>query len=87
MEVKPTKFYYTEAKRRNRFIDYDYDKLFECLKLKIHPNEVPSFEIPKVYKKWDDPVIDPNEPWGKWVKRVANFGDPPLVERNTLQEW
>ena len=87
LEVKPAEFYQKEAKRRKRFNKIDYTKLLECLEQKIHPNEVPSFIIPKVYKKWNDPVIDPNEPWGKWVKRVANFGDPPMVERDTLDEW
>ena len=84
VEIKTPEFYKKEAKRRKRYTQIDYDKMLECLRNKIHPNEVPSFVIPKVYKKLKDPVIDPNEPWGAWVKRIANFGEPPLVERSSL---
>ncbi len=31
-----------------------------------------------------DPVIDPREPWKNWLKRVVDFKDAPLVERDEL---
>ena len=33
---------------------------------------------------YNDPVIDPRETWGQFFKRIAEFEDPPLVERHDL---
>jgi len=46
---------------------------------------VPRYDIkPVVEKVYYDPVIDPRETWKDYVKRVVEFEDPPLVERNEL---
>ena len=87
VKIRKVDFYYAAAKKRKQYIKVDYPKLLECLEAKIHPNEAPSsFIIRKKYKVYKDPVINPNEPWKDWVVRIANFGDPPLVERDTLPE-
>ena len=31
-----------------------------------------------------DPVIDPRENWKSMIVRIANFENPPIVERNDL---
>jgi len=36
----------------------------------------------KPVKIYNDPVIDPRETWGAWIKRVGDFRPPPLVERH-----
>ena len=33
---------------------------------------------------YNDPVIDPRESWGEFFKRIIEFEDPPLVERQEL---
>ena len=35
-------------------------------------------------KRRQDLVVDPREGWGKYIKRVANFKDPPMVPREEL---
>jgi hypothetical protein len=34
--------------------------------------------------KFIDPVIDPNETWSHFIRRVSQFDPPPLVERSSL---
>ena len=58
----------------------------ECLEHDVHPKNVPDFLIVEKRKILKDPVIDPRENWKKWFYRVANFKDPPLVERDELPE-
>ena len=80
-EIQDAKFYHKENIKRKRCERYDYAKFLECLINKIHPNEAPSFVVKIKRKVFKDPCIDPREHWGKWFKRVGNFGDPPFVER------
>jgi hypothetical protein len=87
VKIRKAEFYYKAAKKRNQRQKIDYPKFLDCLDAKIHPNEAPSsFVIRKKRKVYKDPVIDPNEPWKNWFVRVANFKDPPLVERDSLPE-
>lgn len=31
-------------------------------------------------------VIDPRETWGDWLKRQANFDEPPMIDRESLPQ-
>ena len=64
----------------------DYPCLLMSLESHIPPEVAPSFTIPPPKKlvPMTDPVADPREPWGTWMKRVIDFEEPPLVERHAL---
>lgn len=64
----------------------DYPCLLMSLECKIPPEIAPAFTIPPPKKLVPllDPVSDPRESWGAWMKRVMDFEEPPLVERQAL---
>lgn len=63
----------------------NYDMFLTGLREGI-PEENMEDYTKKHKKVYNDPVIDPREGWVKWIKRVADFQPPPLVERNELPE-
>lgn len=42
--------------------------------------------LTKPKKRFEDPVVDPREPWKQWIMRNIEFEDPPMVERQELPE-
>eukprot|EP00358_Blepharisma_japonicum_P004739 CAMPEP_0202941170 /NCGR_PEP_ID=MMETSP1395-20130829/1281_1 /ASSEMBLY_ACC=CAM_ASM_000871 /TAXON_ID=5961 /ORGANISM="Blepharisma japonicum, Strain Stock R1072" /LENGTH=192 /DNA_ID=CAMNT_0049636133 /DNA_START=234 /DNA_END=812 /DNA_ORIENTATION=- len=64
----------------------DYPGLLMSLDCKIPPEIAPPFTVPPPKKEPEfvDPVSDPNETWKDWAKRVIDFEEPPLVERDSL---
>ena len=78
---------YIEFQKTYNIRWYDYKVIIENLEGRINPEMVPRFDIkPVVEKIYYDPVIDPRETWKEYIKRVVEFEDPPLVERNELPE-
>ena len=62
---------------------------YESLKEKIIPGENPSFEVErKKAKELLTKIPDPNESWGNFMKRLANFElyNPPLIDKNTFRK-
>ena len=49
----------------------------ENLIKRIEPENVPEF-LTKAVTVYKDPVVDPRESWGQWVRRTMEFKDPPL---------
>ncbi|CAG9316521.1 unnamed protein product [Blepharisma stoltei] len=64
----------------------DYSGLMVSLTCNIPPEVAPPFTVPPPKKEpvFIDPVSDPNETWKNWAKRIIDFEEPPLVERNSL---
>lgn len=64
----------------------DHPGLLMSLDCQIPPEIAPPFTVPPIVVEPEmvDPVADPTESWGNWVKRVIDFEEPPLVERNAL---
>ena len=70
-------------KYKYRYVNYN--TLLDGLQKQIPPSNIGNFlKRPKIVLR--DPVIDPRESWGQWVKRVSEFKEPPLVERDELPE-
>lgn len=70
---------YHKVKTEKIPYNYDYEKMIECLNLGLTQSECPSFVIEPQEKVYRDPVIDPRETWNAYIKRIANFDEPPLV--------
>lgn len=63
----------------------DFESILSHLEQSVQTELVPPFHIqPRDDPVYEDPVIDPRESWGAFAKRVVEFEDPPLCERNSL---
>lgn len=78
LEPKDVEFYKAMAKEKH-VLYYDYDKFLDYLNRKVPLDECPAFNIPPPEVEFKDPVIDPRETWGQFVKRIIEFEEPPLV--------
>lgn len=83
MELKNPDFY-TEKSQTMKVQKYDYNLMVEHLHEKCEPNLVPTFSLKSEAQTLVDPVIDPRETWTQFFKRVLEFEEPPLVEREDL---
>jgi ankyrin repeat protein len=66
-----------------RYVDYEI--FLENLQKKTPLENVPNF-LTRPVRVYRDPVVDPRESWGQWMRRQLDFKDPPLVERDELPE-
>lgn len=73
--------FYNKVKDAKLPFNYDYEKMIDYLKRGVPFSECPSFILNLPEKTYRDPVNDPRETWGDFIKRVANFEDAPLVSK------
>ncbi len=78
LEPKTLDFYKQKAEGKH-IPFYDYEKMVDYLNRKVPLEECPYFNVAPPEVGLKDPVIDPRETWGEFVKRVIEFEDPPLV--------
>lgn len=86
MELANSAKGYEQIAIKKKIYYVNYKIMVDCLSKKFDEGSVPNlFERPpsRIYNdsepKLVDPVIDPNETWSHFIKRVSNFDPPPLV--------
>ena len=77
----PYEYFHIAYKHKYRWADYEI--IVDGLEKGIPLKDLKDF-VTKPKKRFDDPVVDPREPWREWVFRNLDFQDPPMVERIDL---
>jgi len=78
--------YYVAMAKEKHVLFHDYALMIEHLNKKTPLEECPPFDQAPPEPQMKDPVIDPRETWGQFAKRILEFEEPPLVERDSLPE-
>jgi len=76
--------WYVAMAKEKHVLFHDYEKMIDHLNRKVPLEETERFDEAPPEPTLKDPVIDPRETWTEFAKRIIEFEEPPLVERDSL---